>query len=76
MQLLGVPVAPLPAGNEVGMLGVPVQEGSPAAGGLPPDQLQSMLSRARPPSGTVRLSASYWIRPSTLPLAAVVTGHE
>ena len=74
MQLEGLPEALLPAGNEVGMLavrpypGVSVEPVGQPAPVLLLDQQQSTLSRARPPSGTVKLSASSWISASTLAL--------
>ena len=65
--------ADTPAGHDVGICRLPpntgvVPEPEPPVGHPAPpedpDQQQSTLSRGRPPSGTVRLSASSWITPS------------
>ena len=71
-QLTGA-CAPIPlTGQAVGRMTVDPADGAggvvpPLGHPLPPDepdQQQSMLSMGRPPSGTVRLSASSWITPS------------
>src|ERR1035441_7652171 len=74
MQITGIcEPSPRLTGNEVGIatvLAVPGNGGvvpDPLGHPVPPDcpdQQQSILSIGRPPSGTVRPSASSWITPS------------